>query len=133
MLLEREQLKKEASVDNICHKSYLIILKYIPHITAFLYMIYTLFQFLDIDLIILGYFIHTSIVSWLFMMLSSIVFKFCYVHRLPLYYIMLNDASSVFDHYIGIPVTDKTLFGIHIILIGLLMFGYTYYYKKCKR
>ena len=115
--------------NSLKHKSYLIALKYIPHFTAVLYIVYTLFQFIDIDLIILGYFIHTSIVSWLFMLLSSIVFRFCYVHRLPLYYIAINDMTSVIDYYIGIPISEITLLGVHLVLIGLLIFGYTYYYK----
>ena len=64
------------------------------------------------------------------MILSSIVFRFCYVHRLPLYYILINELTTVIDTYIGIPVSDINLLGIHLILIGLLIFGYTYYYVK---
>lgn len=115
---------------NLKHKSYLILLKYIPHIASLLYIVYTIFQFLDVDLIILGYFINISITSWIFMILSSIVFRFCYVHRLPLYYILINELTTVIDTYIGIPVSDINLLGIHLILIGLLIFGYTYYYVK---
>ena len=116
--------------NSLRHKSYLIALKYIPHFTAILYIIYTLLQFVDIDLIILGYFIHTSIISWLFMLLSSIVFRFCYVHRLPLYYIAINDITSVIDYYIKIPISEISLLGVHLIITGLLIFGYTYYYVK---
>ena len=132
MLLVKEVLKEvEKLVErNLKHKSYLILLKYIPHIIAFMYIIYTMLQFIDIDLIILGYFMHLSIMSWLFMFISSIVFKYCYIHRLPLYYIALNDISSTVDYYIGIPIDDKTLLGIHIILIGILIFCYTLYYVK---
>lgn len=95
-----------------------------------MYVIYTIFQFLDVDLIIVGHLVHISIVSWVFMLLSSIVFKFCYVHRIPLYYILFNDLTTVIDYYIGIPVSDFVILQYHIILIGLLIFGYTYYYVK---
>jgi hypothetical protein len=114
--------------NSLKHKSYLILLKYIPHLTAFMYIIYTTFQFLDVDLIIVGHLVHISIVSWIFMLLSSIVFRFCYVHRIPLYYILFNDLTTVIDYYIGIPVSDFVILQYHIILIGLLIFGYTYYY-----
>ena len=132
MQLVRETYKKVEKLmeRNLKHKSYLIFLKYIPHIIAFMYIIYTMFQFINIDLIILGYFMHLSIMSWLFMFISSIVFKYCYVHRLPLYYIALNDISSTVDYYIGIPVSDITLLGIHIVLRGILIFGYTLYYVR---
>ena len=55
MQLERKVLKKEVkSMENsLKHKSYLLALKYIPHFTALMYIVYTLFQFLDIDLILL--------------------------------------------------------------------------------
>lgn len=118
---------------NVKHKSYLLLLKYIPHFTALMYMIYTFFQFLDIDLIILGYMIHTSVVSWLFMFFSSIIFRFCYVHRLPLYYILVNDMTSVIDYHIEIPISNKALIGVHLLFAGFLIFGYTKYYLKYKR
>jgi hypothetical protein len=95
-----------------------------------MYIVYTIFQFLDVDLIIVGHLMHISIVSWIFMILSSIVFRFCYVHRLPLYYILFNDLTTVIDYSIGIPVSDFAILNYHIILIGLLIFGYTYYYVK---
>ena len=116
--------------NSLKHKSYLVLLKYIPHLAAFMYMIYSIFQFLDVDLIIVGHIIHISIISWIFMLLSSIVFRFCYVHRLPLYYILLNDTTTVIDYYIGIPVSDFVILNYHILLIGLLIFGYTYYYVR---
>ena len=128
-------MKKEEKLEerNVKHKSYLILLKYIPHFASLMYIVYTIFQFLDVDLIILGYFINISITSWFFMMLSSIVFRFCYVHRLPLYYILINELTTVIDTYIEIPISVNKLLGLHLIFIGLLIFGYTYYYLKYVR
>ena len=114
------------------HKFYLIVLKYIPHVVSFLYMIYTIFQFLSIDLFILGRLIHISAFAWLFMLLSSITFKYCYVHRLPLYYILLNDLLTDVDYYFGIPVSDIGILLLHLILIILTIYGYSYYHIKCK-
>ena len=131
MLQVKDLIVKEAKLENkLKHKSYLILLKYIPHFVAFLYVIYTIFQFLNIDLIILGYIINISITSWIFIYLSSIVFRFCYIHRLPLYYILLNEITTLIDYYVGIPIDDLKLLGFHIILIGLLIFSYSYYYVK---
>lgn len=131
MLQENVLITKEVKLESsLKHKSFLIILKYIPHFTALFYMIYTLLQFAEIDLIFLGYLVHTSIVSWAFMLLTSIVFRYCYVHRLPLYYIALNEMTIIIDTYIGIPTSNIGLLGIHLILIGLLIFGYSYFYVK---
>ena len=114
------------------HKIFLIILKYIPHIIALLYVIYTLLSFIGIDAVILGHLTHISISSWIFMYISSIVFKYCYVHRLPLYYILVNELIINIDYYIGIPIEDIKLLLVHLTIIIFLIFGYSYYYVKFK-
>ena len=118
---------------NLRHKSYLIITKYIPHFTAFIYVIYTLLGFLGIDLIELGHFVHISLMSWIYFYLNSFVFKYCYVHRLPLYYIALNEILVAIDTYYRIPISDFNLLVIHIILIGILILVYSYYYIEKKK
>lgn len=117
---------------NLKHKGFLIILKYIPHITALFYIIYTLLSFAEIDPLILGQLTHVSLFSWLFMFLTSIIFRFCYVHRLPLYYIAVNELLVNIDYYIGIPIEDIKLLLIHLTIIIFLIFGYSYYYIKYK-
>lgn len=129
--LEHKEAKLEER--SLKHKSYLLALKYIPHFTCLFYIVYTLLQFANIDLILFGYLFHISIIPWLFMLLSSLVFRFCYIHRLPLYYILINEVSSIYDYYIGIPVSEKGLLGIHLTFIGIIMFCYTKYYLKYGR
>lgn len=125
---------KEVKLErNLKHKGFLIILKYIPHITALLYMIYTLLSFVGIDSLILGQLTHISIIPWLFMYLTSYIFRYCYVHRLPLYYIIVNDLLIDIDYYIGIPIEDIKLLLLHLTIIIFLIFGYSYYYIKTKR
>jgi len=73
-----------------------------------------------------------SLFSWLFMFITSLIFRYCYVHRLPLYYIAVNELLINLDYYIGIPVEDIKLFLIHLTVIISLIFGYSYYYIKFK-
>ena len=134
MALPLVTMEEEVRMENsLSHKSYLIILKYIPHLTAFGYAISTLLQFLGLETIIVGYFIHMSLSFWLFCFLTSFVFKYCYVHRLPLYYIASCDIITLIDYYISIPISDANLINLHIFLVSLLIFGYTYYYLNRKR
>ena len=95
-------------------------------------MIYTLLCFAEIDPLILGQLTKMSLFSWLFMFLTSIIFRYCYVHRLPLYYIAVNEFLVNLDYYIGIPVSDIKLLLIHLTAIIVLIFGYSYYYVKFK-
>lgn len=124
---------EDAKTNNLKHKSFLIITKFIPHISAFMYIIYTLLQFADIDAFILGYLINYSVLTWLYFYLISFVFRYCYIHRLPLYYILINEVLTTLDYYFNIPVSITNLLLIHIVLIGILIFGYSYYYINCKR
>ena len=68
------------------HKLILIEGKYLPHILAFVYAVYTFLGFQGIDHNITGCFFHVSLIaSWIPLMTNSFTFEFCYVHRLPLY------------------------------------------------
>lgn len=118
---------------SVNRKTFLVILKFIPHIIAFLYALYNILGFLEIDAVILGHLIHVSVFPWIFLYLTSKVFKYCYVHRLPLYYIASCDIITLIDYYISIPISDANLINLHIFLVSLLIFGYTYYYLNRKR
>ena len=117
---------------NLKHKGFLVILKYIPHFVTFFYVLYTLLSFAGIDAIILGRLTHISVIPWLFMYMTSHIFRYCYVHRLPLYYIASNELLIDTDYYIGLPVSDIKLLLIHLTAIIILIFGYSYYYVKFK-
>lgn len=120
---------KEVKLENsLNHKGFLIILKFIPHIVAFCYALYNILEFAGIDAVILGHLIHISLFSWIFLYLTSIIFRYCYVHRLPLYYIASCDIITLTDYYIKIPISDANLINLHIFLVSLLIFGYTYFY-----
>lgn len=122
--------KVEKQVRNVSHKSFLLILKYIPYIISIVYIISTIGGFFGLNLVGLGYIFSMSFSSWLFMLLASFIFKYCVIHRLPLYYIALNDVLNITDYYIEIPVETATLFKIHLLVIFGFISLYTYLYVK---
>jgi ABC-type polysaccharide transport system permease subunit len=125
-------MEEKSEVRNLKHKSYLLLLKYLPHLVAILCMVYTLLQFIDIDAIIIGYIINYILVGYV--LICSIIFKFCYVHRFPIYYYIANELTSIIDTYvIQIPVDEKGLLGIHLTIIGIIILCYTRYYLKYVR
>ena len=130
--LELEQMEEKSEIKNLKHKSYLLLLKYLPHLIAILLMVYTLLQFIDVDAIIIGYVINYILIGYVY--ICSLIFKFCYVHRLPIYYYVINELTSVIDNYvIQIPVSEKGLLGIHLTFIGIIILLYTKYYLKYVR
>lgn len=115
---------------NLGHKSFLIVLKYVPYLIVVEYALGTLGDFFNYDLIGLGYVCNVSLLSWLFMLLTSFIFKYCYIHRLPLYYIAVNDTLNITDYYIGIPIDVKTFLVLHLLVIFMFMSLYVYGYVK---
>jgi len=126
-------MKKEVKLDSLRkRKIFLILTKYIPHVIGMLYVIYTLLSFIEIDPISIGYIASLSILPWVHLYSASYALEFCYVHRLPLYYILIDEILLVTDNYLCIPLDVYNLFMLHLLIIGLLIFGYTYYYIKFK-
>ena len=113
-------------------KLLLILIKYIFHLLALGYILYTILQFIGIDSILIGSFVHVAILPWIVLVSISVLLRFCYVHRLPLYYILLNEGITNIDYYIGMPISVINLLILHILLIAFLIFGYSFYYVKYK-
>jgi len=118
--------------NSLKHKKFLIVNKYLPHFLALFYAIYTLLGCFGIDAIPISYFVHVSIFPGLYMYNTSVIFRFCYVHRLPIYYIGINELITAVDYYLNIPISDLTLLAVHSLIIASLIFGYSYYYVKHK-
>jgi hypothetical protein len=95
-------VREEELKNRVANKLFILLIKYILHILGFLYLVYTILGFLGIDAIVIGYFAHVTVLPWMILYAISIRFKFCYVHRIPLYYIALNDIITVSDHYINL-------------------------------
>jgi len=117
----------------VLNKIFLIYTKYTPHFLAFVYGIYTLLGFFGVDWNIIGCLFHVSLTIWIQLLFTSYRFKYCYVHRLPIYYIGLNEVITGLDYYIGIPINEFKLLVIHILLMLFLILGYSFYYWRTNK
>ena len=111
-------------------KIFLVSLKFIFHIEGLAYMLYSILSYFDIDAVYIGYVADISLFPWILMYMLSIRFYFCYVHRLPLYYILINEIITDTDFFIGIPISDRWILTTHILIIGVFIFIYSYYYYE---
>lgn len=123
-------MTKEDHLRRSSHKALLIILKFIPMITALGYALNILLACFGIDAAILSYFCGMSLLPWLFILLATYVFKFCTYHRMFLYYILANDCLNIIDYYIGIPVISVDLIMIHMVILCIFLFLILYLYVK---
>ena len=115
------------------YKWELISIKTIPMILAAITLLNIIFSYFDIDAPILSYIGGVSLFPLIFLYLSSVVFRFCIYHRLFLHYVSLNWILNIVDYYIGIPVSNKNMFLIYIIITGVFLFLILYFHQKCKK
>lgn len=50
------------------------------------------------------------------MYLAAFVFRFCVYHRIFLDYTVVSTAITVYDYYVGIPVTDAGIMTLQLTL-----------------
>lgn len=112
------------------YKLLIIVLKFIPMLTALCYMSSTIFNYFGYNIEPLSNFGGMSLLTWLFIYLASIVFNFCAYHRMFLWYIFVDDLFNIIDHYIIIPISTDSILMLHNILIGITLFTVLILYVK---
>lgn len=131
------QEEKSVRRSNISHKVLILVVKYIPLIITLCYILNIILFKFEIDAPVLSNIAGVSLLTWVFLYLSNIVFKFCIYHRMFLYYILITDLINIYDFYFGIPISVSKLMELHGILIGLLLFSILYIhikgYDKCNK
>ena len=130
MLIEESLKMVENGVGKVLYKIELLLIKVIPFIIMFCYALNNILYYFDIEVIFLSTFSGISILTWIFLYISSFVFKFCIYHRLPLYYILTIDIINYYDYLIGLPISDKRLFVLDIIIIGIFLLFIVYFKFK---
>lgn len=115
----------------ILYKTEVLIIKFIPFILAVAYFINTTLSICNIDIPLLSYLTGLSLLPWLFILISSFVFKFCTWHRIPLYYILVNDLLNIVDSIWEIPIENRSYLGIHIVLFFICFITIFALRKKC--
>lgn len=120
----------EESLNYSLHKWVIFILKIIPMILATTALLNTLLSYWNIDWPILSYLGGVSLFPLLFLYLASYAFKFCEYHRIFLHYVTVNWVLNIWDYYWGIPISDKGLFMLYMVITGLFMFLLLYFHQK---
>ena len=112
------------------HNLEIRVIRIIPMLLALTALVNTILSYFGIDLPILSYIGGVSILPLLFLYLSSYAFEFCECHRMFLHYVSLNWVLNIYDYYIGIPVSDKSLFMMYMIITGIFLFIILYLHIK---
>ena len=100
---------------------------------SLLYMVNTLLSLAGIDLIIFSMLGGLSLLPIIYFISVSFTFKYCLYHRLPIYYIILNDSINWLDYHIGIPIADMYFIAGSIVLMFVFITITTILYLREKR
>lgn len=124
----------EANLRNkVLYKVQLYMLKVIPMVMAFCYLLNSVLSYFDIDLYFLSYLSSCSICMVVYLYISSYVFRFCEYHRMFLHYIVVNTAINTYDLYIGIPLSDLEMLALYMSITGITLFIILYLYVKSNK
>lgn len=115
------------------YKVELYLLKIIPILLACIHLANTVLSYYGIDIVVFSYIGSVSLIPLIFLYISSYVFKFCEYHRMFLHYIVVNNAINIYDYYIGILITARELFAIHLIIAGICLIIILYLYVKINK
>lgn len=118
------------SVNKRLYKWELWLVKVIPIILAGLTLANTILSYYYIDLIAISQFGGVSVLTLLFLCLSSFAFGFDVCHRIFIYYVIVNWLLNLFDYYVGIPLNNRALFIMYIVIAGLAVLVYLYFKQK---
>lgn len=128
-----EGMEKEEKLNKSLYRIELYLIKVIPMVLSGIALLNTVLSYFYIDVPLLSYLGGVSVLTIAFLYLSSYVFKFCAYHRMFIHYITLNWVLNIIDYYIGIPLDNKELFMMYMIITGIFLFIVLYLkLKVCK-
>ena len=118
--------KEERLRSKLLYKLGLYLVKVIPVIISGLYFLNAILSYFDIHIEVFSMIGGMSILPWILLYIYSFILRFCFYHRLFLYYILVNEIVCWYDYKIGVPISDVNYLRLHIVLAGLLCFSVTY-------
>ena len=121
---------KEENVNKSLYKLFILVLKIIPMLIAFIYLVNTVTSLHEIEIPVLSNIAGISLISWLFMYLATIVFRFCFYHRIFLYYILVTDIVNIINYYFSIIDNYYRYLILYYNIIGIFLFLILYNHVK---
>lgn len=120
----------ENTINKELYKIFLIIIKFIPNILALTKVISLILSYCKITSFVLTCTFGTSIIFIILLYLISIIFRFCGTHRLSLHYVTLITGLSIIDYYIGLPLSNVSLYYLYSIITGIFITLWIYIWYK---
>lgn len=122
--MEENLKKEERSVNKNLYKIFLVLLKYTPITLAINDVLHSILSYYEVKCYFLSSLGGVSIFYLITLYILSYVFRFCYLYRIPLYYITMTNIIATYDVYKGIPLNDLQMLRLYLILAGIGIISY---------
>lgn len=113
------------------YKAMLVSVRIIPILISGIYVLNTILSYMGIDWEGFSYITQFLFIG--FMYISSLTLRFCIYHRVFIHYIALTLALNIADYHWGLPLSDRNLFLMYMIITGMALFIALYLHQKNKR
>lgn len=120
-------VEEKSNINKKLYKIELILLKTIPYILSFCYITNTVLSYLCIEVEIFSMICGISVLPFIFILISSFVFKFCKYHRMMIYYVGISELLAWIDYYYHIPISTNIYYILLFVIFGIFLFLFTYY------
>ena len=121
-----------SNINKNLYKIFLGCTKYTPITLSVVFVLNLISNRCGIMIPLLSYFGGVSFVFIMLLYLISLVFQFCYLYRIPLYYITAGNIIGIMDKYKLIPLDVLGMYRLYFILTGLAVICYIWLTYKSK-
>ena len=122
-------VKEENLRSKNLYKIFLVALKVLPMLISLCYLLNTITAYLGYNIEIFSFIGGVSLLPWIFLYVSAVVFRFCMYHKMFLFYILSDDVINYLDYFFDF-TTAYEFFIIHMSIAGVFLFLILYLYKK---
>lgn len=123
-------MNTKLSDNKTLYKIFLIVVKYIPITLFIIQMIGIALNYIGIVLAVIPCVGGVSIIFVALLWLISYVFKFCYLYRLPLWYLTAILILTMIDSFIGIPISTEMMYRLYGFIGGSFILTFIAYAYK---
>ena len=121
---------EEGLRNKLLTKGVLYSVKIIPILISGIYLLNTVLSYCGIDWEGFSYIVQFLFIGFIY--IASLRFHFCVYHRLFIHYITLTLVLNIIDYHWGLPLSDRNLFLMYMIITGVFLFLVLYYHQKCR-
>lgn len=117
---------EENKINKRLYKMFMLVTKITPMLLAFTHFINCVTSYFNCTIKALNYVGGVSILTLVYLYITSYTFKLCSYYRMFLHYCLIIDIISTIDYYIGIPINNFELLMLYSIISIITMFVVLY-------